>query len=443
MAEKDEHTRLFPGLARQLRDKTGEKTGEAAPAGGAPAGDQPPRRGNVLPFRPLPDDPGPAPQTWADDGGRRRVSLRRVLALVLLVLAVLAALGALMWGAAVDMDALRRSYTYRGVNRDSRGVTDSLPLPEDWIAAAPMGRRLALASGLGLQLLDEDGSELASCVATLASPALRVEKKAALAYDVGKATICVIDSALRSQVIDAGAPVLAADVSAGGGICYLTSAEEDKTVLTVRSSQMSEVFTWHSKSRYLTTAALSDNGQMVAAVGAGTNGGAYQSTLLLLRTDSETPVADVDLGDQLVLWADWVGGSCCLVCHDQVLIYSSAGELLGSYAAGGKTITGVSAGGGFVLLSLSEGRTGDRDMLVTLDASGSVRAEVTLGCQASQISAAGDYAAVLTPQGLCLYDSGLHLYGQLEEPGVLTRCAARDDGSVLLISSQGCALYLP
>ena len=159
----------------------------------------------MLPFRPLPDDPGPAPQTWADDGGRRRVSLRRVLALVLLVLAVLAALGALMWGAAVDMDALRRSYTYRGVNRDSRGVTDSLPLPEDWIAAAPMGRRLALASGLGLQLLDEDGSELASCVATLASPALRVEKKAALAYDVGKATICVIDSALRSQVIDAGA----------------------------------------------------------------------------------------------------------------------------------------------------------------------------------------------------------------------------------------------
>ena len=111
MAEQDEHTRLFPGLARQLRDKTGEKTGEAAPAGGAPAGDQPPRRGNVLPFRPLPDDPGPAPQTWADDGGRRRVSLRRVLALVLLVLAVLAALGALMWGAAVDMDALRRSYT--------------------------------------------------------------------------------------------------------------------------------------------------------------------------------------------------------------------------------------------------------------------------------------------------------------------------------------------
>ena len=154
-------------------------------------------------------------------------------------------------------------------------------------------------------------------------------------------------------------------------------------------------------------------------------------------------MADVALGDQLVLWADWVGGSCCLVCHDQVLIYSSAGELLGSYAAGGKTITGVSAGGGFVLLSLSEGRTGDRDMLVTLDASGSVRAEVTLGCQASQISAAGDYAAVLTPQGLRLYDSGLHLYGQLEEPGVLTRCAARDDGSVLLISSQGCALYLP
>ena len=43
----------------------------------------------------------------------------------------------------------------------------------------------------------------------------------------------------------------------------------------------------------------------------------------------------------------------------------------------------------------------------------------------------------------CLYDSGLHLSGQLEEPGVLTRCAARDDGSVLLISSQGSALYLP
>lgn len=448
MAESDNRTRIFPGLAKQLKEQENALQPEtkAAPT---PA-HEPARqtaadmegKGTVLPFRRLPEEPNAAPQTWADDGGKRRFSGRLLLRLLLLVLLVVAVF-AVVWSTSADFDALRRGYTYRGVSRDERGVTELQALPLERSAVGRMGRRVVLASQMGLQVLDEDGSALANVITELEQPVLCANSKVSLAYDAGGTALCVVDSSMHETLVTTEAPLLAADVAANGAFCCLTSPESEKAVLTVYSSKCSEVFSWYSKSRYLTAVALSDNGQLVAAIGAGTTDGAYHSTLQLLRTDRETPVADVDLGEALVLWADWIDGVCCLVCHDRVLFFSAEGVQLGSWQLGLHTVTGAAAGDDVLVLSLSEGRTSDRDVLLMLALDGTPRAELTLGRAAEQISAAGNYVSVLTPQGVLVYTGALESYGELEETGDLQACHMREDGSVLLVSAQGTALYLP
>ena len=423
MADNDNHTRLFPGLARQA-----QKAAEPEPSG---------KPGNVIPLRPLPEDPGPGPHTWSDDGGRRRGRARRIVLLAVLALLLAAAVAAVIWGSAADLDALRRSYSYRGLSADSRGIAGLGSLPQAGETGV-MGRRVVLVNELGLQALDEDGSVLASCVTRLNDPVLRTGAKAALAYDPGKTTLCVISSAMQTATLTADAAILGADVSEGGSFCYLTAADSCKNTLIVHSAQFSQIFRWNSETRYLTAAALSDNGQTVAAVGAGSRDGAYWSSLLLLRTDSDSPAADIDLEERLVLWLDWIGDTCAVVCEDEVRFYSAAGVLLGSYALR-EAPAAAAAGDGWLALLTGSGRSGRT--LLALSTAGAELGRAAVAGESPQLSAAGRYAALTTSQGVSIYTRTMAPYG--EAAATLTGGHQRADGSVLLTDGQTLSLYLP
>jgi len=457
LAENDNRTRLFPGLAKQLQELESQQTARIPDLGAIPevkteqkSEPKPepkpepktePKQApadNVLDFKQAAKQQ--APRNWSVED-IRRIPWRRILLIAVLVLLLAAVIILVIWGQTADLDALRRGYTYRGVDKNVRGLAYEVELTGEYASLGGMNRRTALASELGLEVLDEDGTVLASVVSTLADPILVTSDKLSLVYDAGDDTICLINSAMQTETIQTAHPILMADAAEGGGFCYLSATDADKSVLTVHSERFSEVFSWYSKTRYLTTAALSDNGQMVAAIGAGSKDGLYWSSLLLLRTDQETPAADVDLGEAVVLWVDWIGDTCVLVCRDQVLFYGESGALQGSYALGSRSVTGADAGDGWLALTLTEGR--GRDTLLTLRTDGTVLGELALGREVEGISAAGDYAALLTPQGLSLYDPSLTLYAELADSADLRGCYARADGTVLLFTGEGTALYLP
>lgn len=446
MAENDNSTRLFPGLSKQLQEmeqnvETQKKSKpESIPAMPGLGSESEPKKvaNNVTSLRKAARQR--APQSWSMED-IRQFPWRRVLVIAMLVLLLAVVIALAVWGQSADVDALRRGYTYRGVEKDSQGLARKITLEDEYEALDVMGRRTVIASHLGLNVLDEDGNSLASVVAALTDPVLITSAKLSLVYDAGGTTICLTNSAMQTETIYTEQSLLFADVAEGGGFCYLTAAEEDKTVLTVHSEQFSEVFRWYSKSRYLTMAALSDHGDVVAAVGAGSKDGLYWSSLLLLRTDQETPAAEVDLGEAVVLWVDWIGETCALVCRDQVLFYSQDGELQGTYLLETRSAMLVDTGDGYLALCLNEGR--GQDTLLTLRTDGTVLGELALGREAEKLSAAGDYVVLLTSQGMSLYTKNLQTYRELADPGGLRDCHVRKDGSVLLITGQSTALYLP
>ncbi len=153
MADNDNRTRLFPGLADQVK------------AAGKPDDGPDGKPDNVVPFRREGEEP--APQTWTNEKRSWQDRGRLILRLLLLALLLAAVILGILWATSTDFDAMRRSYTYRGVQRDEQGVTAVQPLLGEKSMVNCMGRRVAMASQQGLQIFDEDGYALADCMSEL------------------------------------------------------------------------------------------------------------------------------------------------------------------------------------------------------------------------------------------------------------------------------------
>ena len=100
-------------------------------------------------------------------------------------------------------------------------------------------------------------------------------------------------------------------------------------------------------------------------------------------------------------------------------------------------------GDGFLTLVTNMYRAGNRNTLRTLDESGSEIASLYLGQEVLDLSASGNYVAVLTPDDLTIYTSSLNVYAQTNDIGSATSVIMREDGSALLLGGGQGWLYLP
>ena len=88
-------------------------------------------------------------------------------------------------------------------------------------------------------------------------------------------------------------------------------------------------------------------------------------------------------------------------------------------------------------------KAGNRNSLITVDDSGEEIASLYLGKEVLDISASGNYLAVLTPDALTIYTSSLHVYAETVDIGSATSVLMREDGSAVLIGGGAGKLYLP
>ena len=80
---------------------------------------------------------------------------------------------------------------------------------------------------------------------------------------------------------------------------------------------------------------------------------------------------------------------------------------------------------------------------MTVDEAGQELGTVYVGQEILSLSACGKYVAILTPEGLSVYDRGLELYAQTADVGSATSVLMRRDGSVLLLGGGEGHLYIP
>ena len=151
------------------------------------------------------------------------------------------------------------------------------------------------------------------------------------------------------------------------------------------------------------------------------------------------------MGNELIydlLFLD--NNTICAIGEDSAQFLSLDGTQTGSYAYGDQYLKDFDAGGnGFLTLSVNMYRAGNRYSLITVDEMGNEIAASYIGQEILDFSACGKYVALLTSEGLTIYNRDLTVYHETAETGMATSVLMREDGSALLLGGGQGHLYIP
>lgn len=389
-------------------------------------------------------------QTKAEPAGRP--GLGRVLLMLGSVVLVLVLLVRLLLPQVFDTSRLVRFFRYLGLrDKESYGRISFEPSASNAYAGFDDG--LLVGTESGLTLYDLEGEQQAFLQGSLPTPILRTGEKLALCFSPGGSYLAALgpggevlmDQTLSGSLVDA-------DVSTDGSAAYISAESGYKSVATVCNSQMEPIYRFYSRTHYLNACALSEKGSLLALADLEEQDSVFRSAVILLRTDE--PLTDLEtasgsqiraeLGNQVIYELHFLDRSHLVAVGQKELCFlDTNGELLNSVSLVGQHLIDYSfSDEGWMLVALNPGGGGDYQLL-TLDAQGNSLGEQSLSERVRAVSAAGDWAAVLTDSFLQTADRRLERVERSQDVLGALQLAAREDGTALLISTAGTRLYIP
>lgn len=305
--------------------------------------------------------------------------------------------------------------------------------------------RFAVATQSGATLYAEDGSALCRVQGSFVNPAMKSTGELLLVYDIGGTRLVLLNSEgktlLDTTVTDA---IYDAELSTEGYISVLYAGEDCRAHLAVLTENGNTTYLRSSKTHYLSTCAVSPDGNLAAATTLGQKDIQFVSTIQLYQTNQEEIAAEIPLGAQMVYDLRFLDGSTlCAVGEQNIAFFETGGTCIGEYTVDDGVLAGYCFDGdGFVTLLYDLYEAGGGSRLVTLDKHGGEIATAVFDGSASHLSACGDYVAVLTEQKLLIYNRKLSLQNSTDNSGYLA-AYVRADGTAMCVSSGEAELYIP
>jgi len=374
--------------------------------------------------------------------------LLRLLAFFVTLALVLGAVAAVAYRDKINLDALKRWYTYRTLAKSDSGQAELFSYAgrsDDLFA--DLDGDLLVCSASAVRIYSTSGVAYLDDTTALSQPALACGSGIAAAYDVGGRHLFVFDqrSEVFSLTLEEGKRILSAAVSGGGLLTVTTKESGYKGVVTVYDSSYDALLSLSLSSRFLMDGLVTNDGKSLAALAVGQREGAFESSLLFYWLDNgEEPYATCSLGNNVILMLDSDASGLWAMGESGLSIYSQEGTLLGQYDYDSRFLKNASLEGeGFATLLLGKYRAGSVAELVTVDSSGTQSGSLPLSEQVLSLSASGRYVAVLTADRLDIYTKDLTLYNTLEGIQGVRNVILRSDGTAILISAETARLYVP
>ena len=236
------------------------------------------------------------------------------------------------------------------------------------------GGYLAVASGGGLQIFDENGTLVQRQAVTMLQPALCAAGDFAAACDVGGTTLVTMDRKGSARTTETDNTVIAVSVTEDGWLALATEAQGYRGLVTVYDEKQNVIYEWYSGEDYVVNTALSAN-HTLAVLCAGSSG----SKVHLFAMNSEEPLGTFSAKDLMLdlFWAD--GDHLAALSGERLVFLDRHAVQTAEYAFSGLHLYDYATGGEKLLtLALSAYRTGGTCTLVTLSPSGKVIAERTV-----------------------------------------------------------------
>ena len=369
--------------------------------------------------------------------------------------AALAATGGLILGALAlvvyrdrfNLDAFKRWMTYRNMQTSATG--EAAPFTHAGggkLSVAYLEGGIVTASTAGAHYYGLNGERLAEEVLSMENPVLEASRTTGVVYDAGNQSLFAFRNSEEffSLTLSGAADLLSARPNDSGWLAVTAQQSGYKGAVTVYDSFGEKVIQISLSSTFVVDAALSPDCRTVAVATMGQEGGAFFSRLLFFPVNREEPSAQVDLGSTVVLDLDYEQDRVWVLGEDRVVSAAPDGSESATYHLGRSYLKGCSLGGdGFALVLTSRYRMGSATQALVIDASGQAAYTLSLSGQVLDLSAAGNYCALLTGGGLTIYTSDLEPYAALEATQGARHVALSPNGSALLANSQQAWLYIP
>lgn len=372
----------------------------------------------------------------------------RLLAFLLTLALLLGAVALVAYRDRINLDAIKRYFTYRSLERSDSGQIDAFQFDSSGRGGfSSLGDDLLVWSSAGIRLYSSSGVEYLNDALSLLHPMADIRDDAAVVYDAGGTTLRVYADRAQIFSLDAeqGHEILSARMGPGRTLAVVTRETGYKGVVTLYGSDFQPTMAIRISTRYVMDAIPSQDGKTIAAVlTVGQSNNTFESTLALYDRAGDEAFAQCSLGNNAILDLSCSGGVFWALGETGLSIVSTDGAANLTCDYGGAYLKDYSLGGdGYAALLLGKYRAGSSTTLTTVDTKGETIATLDLEDQILDLATSGRYVAVLTASTLTIYTKDLQVYETIDNTMGARNVVLRSDGTAYLASGETAQLCIP
>ena len=262
---------------------------------------------------------------------------------------------------------------------------------------------LAVAGSGSISLYNSSANKTFSYSSQMDSPQLIPSEKYLLAYDPGGTHYSLFTNLTRVLDDDADSVIENASIANDGSFLLVLRSRESKYVVSTYSSSFRNEVNYY-KSRFVSDAALSPDGEIVAIASVDTADGVFDFSIELYKRNSETPYTEYHVTDlypvSLKFYDD---SSFAVICESKILFFDKNGALKNQYVPGSSSICLVDQSSSTLAVVLSKNSTGNDNSVIIFDNEGNISYNIDVPSRVVDLSHGPTHLYVLCPEKILRY----------------------------------------
>ena len=277
------------------------------------------------------------------------------------------------------------------------------------VSLSALGQDLAVLGDTNLYLYNTTARRMASYQHGYKNPILRTAGDRALTFDRGGKQLRVDSRSKPLYSENGGQTIYSANLSPDGTMAVLRSSTRYQAEAVVYDRQFNPFFYWYTSVGPVLDVCLDQLGQGMAVSAVSASEGLLYSLVTCLRFDSETPVAEITLQDQLVLSMTYTkAGNLQVLTDQQALLFSPDGKELASFDYDGAQLGRfVNSNDGYLFFVLDNLGDGGSLRLVALGPELQELGSTQLSSKAMGLAYGDHRIFLLAENGVYAYDIAL------------------------------------
>lgn len=363
-----------------------------------------------------------------NESSRTGTSVIRILVLLVLAITVLIIL--------LNAERIRDTEFFRmlfGNDLEGEPTTSFSYSPDSANAFAVYRGGLSVIGSTGLSVLDKTGDESLAISASLAKPVIKAAGRHLICYGVGGSRLLYVRDNKLVENILSDAPILTAEVNDEGWTLTVSEKLGSKATCLIYNDKLELVYEWISSERYINCSALSDDCKSAVIGGLQQRDASVVSAVVFIRFDSETPYAEIEFNNVVVLDVEFLkDGSVAVLTENSIAVFDEDGTKRGSYEFDSELLHEYDFDGdGFILLRLARSNSNEISDVYVLNYECEVEQSIAYS-NIMEIDAEDNYFGILTNNMVVVYNDTLE---KQFTSGIST-------GSKSLLVNEGGAAYV-